>query len=399
MNTEIITRTEATATAAGAFDAGMMEKFVSFIDRGEKTTRTYLTNLRQFRAWMLYAGVTAPSRADVIAYREYLTAEHDAIQLTGDGRAWEYRTDAKGNRCRTTCKPNTVKLYLRSVCQLFAWTEASGLYPNIAANIHAPKVDQTAHKKEALKPAELLAVEKSISRTAEAKTEAAKAAAKDAAGREQRSTEQGKRMYAMYLLAVNAGLRTVEISRANVKDFVTRDGQAWLYVWGKGKAEPDQKKPLAAEVAAAIREYLDARTDRPTAQSPLFVATGNRSGGKRLDVTTISKMLKKALRDAGFDSERITAHSLRHSTGTAVMEITGDIYQTQKYMRHASPATTEIYLHNDTTEKEAATAQALYNAIHGTKTAEATSQAAQISPEQLAQLAAWIAAQQAAAQA
>ena len=30
----------------------LFEDFVQFLDRGEKTTRTYLTNLRQFMAWL-----------------------------------------------------------------------------------------------------------------------------------------------------------------------------------------------------------------------------------------------------------------------------------------------------------------------------------------------------------
>ena len=193
----------------------------------------------------------------------------------------------------------------------------------------------------------------------------AEAAAKDTAGRIQRSTEQGKRLYAMYLLSVNAGLRTIEISRANEKDLETKGGQTWLYIWGKGRTEPDQKKPIAPEVAAAIRDYLESRTDRPTTASPLFVSTGNRSGGKRIATTTISTMLKRAMQEAGFNSERLTAHSLRHTAGTAVQELTGDIYTTQKYMRHSNPATTEIYLHNDTEKNEIGIAQRLYNLFHG----------------------------------
>ena len=76
-------------------------------------------------------------------------------------------------------------------------------------------------------------------------------------------------------------------------------------------------------------------------------------------------MLKRAMQQAGFDSDRITAHTLRHTAGTNTQEITGNLYLTQKYMRHANPATTEIYLHNDTTRQEAETAQQLYNFYHG----------------------------------
>ena len=320
-----------------------------------------------FIAWLKYAAIRNPQRQDIISYRQWLTAEHEAITLDPQSvTGWRYRTDSHGTPIKINCKPNTIAQYIRSVCQFFKWTAANGLYPDIAANIRAPKLRHDRHSKEALTAPEVLAIEKSIVQRAQERTQAAQDAQKDTAGRLQRSTEQGKRIYAMYLLAVNAGLRTIELNRANVKDLVTKGGQTWLYIWGKGHTEPDQRKPLAPEVAAAVKEYLKSRTDKPTGNSPLFVSTGNRSGGKRIATTTISTMLKRAMQEAGFDSERITAHSLRHTAGTNVQEITGNLYATQLYMRHSNPATTEIYLHTETEQAEAGIAQQLYNLYHGT---------------------------------
>lgn len=361
---EAITIYNRQGLTAQEFNPALFNDFVAWIDRSEKTTRSYLTNLKQFMAWLKYAAIKNPQRNDILSYRQWLTVEHDAITLdpvTG----WKYRTDATGNPLKVVCKPNTIAQYLRSVCQFFRWTAANNLYPDIAANIHAPKIKHDTHRKDALTVKEVLTIEESIAERAQERQQAAQEAQKDTAGRMQRSTEQGKRLYAMYLLAVNAGLRTVEISRANIKDMETKGGQTWLYIWGKGHTEPDQKKPIAPEVAAAVKDYLQSRTDRPTSASPLFVSTGNRSGGRRIAPTTISTMLKRAMQEAGFDSERLTAHSLRHTAGTAVQELTGDIYTTQKYMRHSNPATTEIYLHNDTEKAEAGIAQQLYNLYHG----------------------------------
>ena len=377
-------------TPAQDFNPGLFDDFVAWIDRSEKTTRTYLTNLKQFMAWLKYAAVVNPIRQDIISYRQWLTAEHEAIKLDPDSiTGWKYRTDAHGNPLKINCKPNTIAQYLRSVCQFFRWTAANNLYPDIAANIHAPKLRHDRHSKEALTAPEVLAIEKSIAQRAQERTQAAQNAQKDAAGRLQRSTEQGKRIYAMYLLAVNAGLRTIELNRANVKDLVTKGGQTWLYIWGKGHTEPDQRKPLAPEVAAAVKEYLKSRTDKPTGNSPLFVSTGNRSRGKRIAPTTISTMLKRAMQEAGFDSERITAHSLRHTAGTNVQEITGNLYATQLYMRHSNPATTEIYLHTETEQAEAGIAQQLYNLYHGTGTdnrAKLEQLISRLTPEKLEQL-------------
>lgn len=346
--------------------AGLFTDFVQWVDRSAGTTRTYIINLRQFAAWLKYKACTRPERQDIISYREWLAHEHDAIQLDPDSlTGWKYRTDKRGEPVKVICRPATVAQYLRSVCQFFKWTAANGLYPNIAQNIHAPKVSTTDYKKDALTPAEVLTVEKSIAQKAQEATTAAADAEKDTAGRIQRSTEQGKRLFAMYQLAVNAGLRTIEISRANIKDLETKGGQTWLYVWGKGRSEADQKKPLAPEVADSIKDYLQSRTDHHTKDSPLFVSTGNRSGGKRIAPTTISTMLKRAMQEAGFDSERLTAHSLRHSAGTAAMEATGDnIYLVQQYLRHADPKTTERYTHRKQDEAQASIAQQVYKLYH-----------------------------------
>lgn len=363
MNT-LTTSAAAAVMPSGDLAPALFDDFIAFIDRGKQTTKTYINNLRQFAAYMAYKSIRRPQRADIIAYRDYLTIEHDALQYDA-AKGFRYRLDKQGNRCRIACKANTVRQYLQSVKQFFRWTAVNGYYPNIAENIHTPPIRADLHKKDALSAGDVLTIEEHIILQAKAKAESAGTAAKDTAGRINRATEQGKRLYALYLLAVNAGLRTIELSRANIKDLESKGGRAVIYVWGKGRPEADTKKPLAPEVYDAIKNYLKSRSDRPTGNSPLFVATGNRSGGRRLAETTISKMLKKAMQQAGYDSERITAHSLRHTCGTSTQEITGNLYLTQKYMRHADPKTTEIYLHNNTEKQEAETAQQLFNYYHG----------------------------------
>lgn len=347
--------------------AGLFGEFVRWIDRGDKTTRTYLVNLRQFMAWLKYTNTPRPEREDIISYRQWLSEEHEAIQFDPDS-GWKYRTDKSGNPLVIVCKPNTIAQYLRVVRQFFQWTADNGLYPNVARNVHAPKLSNDNHRKDFLREGEVLAIEKSIAQKAQEAYSAAGNARKDKAGRVQRSTEQGKRLYAMYLLAVTAGLRTIELNRANIRDLETKGGKSWLYIWGKGRTEPDQKKPIAPEVKAAIDDYLRSRTDSPTGASPLFVSTGNRSKGKRIATTTISTMLKQAMQEAGFDSERLTAHSLRHSAAMAALKVSGNnLYTAQRYLRHSNPNTTTVYLHN-TEELERAdieTAQSIYSLFHG----------------------------------
>lgn len=381
---------------AQGFRETFFDEFVKWVDRTEKTARSYLTNLKQFYAWLKYSRIANPLREDIIEYKEWLSREHDAIMYDEKARDWRYRLTPAKERYTIVCRPTTIAQYLRSVCQFFKWTASEGLYPNIADNIHGPKISQDVHRKSALKVQEVQEIESSIAEKSAQRVREAQEAEKDTAGRIQRSTEQGKRLYAIYLLAVNAGLRTIEISRANVKDFETKGAQSWLRIWGKGHTEADCRKPLAPEVAAAVKEYLQSRTDKQTGTSPLFVATGNRSGGKRLAPTTISTQLKHAMQAAGYDSEEYTAHSLRHSAGIATMQATGkNIFETQMYMRHADPKTTEIYLHETMDEERNSfdLPQRLYNLYHGKETkqdsrAQLESVIDRLKPEQVEKLAA-----------
>lgn len=296
------------------FSASLFEQFIDYTDRKSTTVKGYISCLRQFAAWMYENGITQPTREDVKAYRDHLSS---CGLATG-----------------------TQTQYLRAVKHFFKWTAAESLYPNIAENIHGAKVRHDMHKKDALQREDVAKIAATIDR----------------------STEQGKRLYAMYVLCVVCGLRTIELNRANIEDLKTTGGTTFLYVQGKGHDDKDQPVLLISEVCEAVRDYLQSRSDRPTGKSPLFVSTGNRSRGKRIATTTISTMLKKMLINAGYDSDRLTAHSLRHTSGTGAHKAGLDLYSVQHLMRHCDPATSEIYIHDENhTEAEQKGRQGIYD--------------------------------------
>ena len=299
-----------------SFDASMFNRFIDYTDRKKSTVKGYLNCLRQFAKWLCDNGITQPNRDDIKAYREHLSSAGFA---TG-----------------------TQQQYLRAVKHFFKWTASEGIYPNIADNIHGAKIRHDSHKKDALHRDDVSSIADTI----------------------ERDTEQGKRLFAMYLLCITCGLRTVEISRANVEDIKTISGRTYLYVQGKGHDDKDAPVLIIPEVKDAIADYLQSRTDRYNGKSPLFVSTSNRSKGERMATTTISTTLKKMLVDAGYDSDRITAHSLRHTSGTGAYKATGNIYLAQKHQRHSDPATTEIYIHAEERE-ERNTEQQVYNYYFG----------------------------------
>jgi integrase/recombinase XerC len=134
---------------------------------------------------------------------------------------------------------------------------------------------------------------------------------------------------------------------------------------------------IIPELKAAIDDYLSSREAKATAKSPLFTSTSNRSKGKRIAETTISTMIKEMLINAGYDSDRLTAHSLRHTSGTGAYKATGNIYLAQKHQRHASPETTEIYIHAEERE-ERQTEQQVYNYYFGAENKSKAAEAAEL---------------------
>lgn len=302
------------------FNGDLFSRFIDYTDRKETTVKGYITCIRQFARWIEINGITQPTRDDVKAYRDHLASSDLA---TG-----------------------TQQQYLRSVKHFFKWTAAEGLYPDVAQNIHGAKVRHDIHKKDALQRGDVAQIAATIDR----------------------SDETGKRLYAMYLLGVICGLRTIEIHRADVGDLKTVGGTTFLYIQGKGHDDKDDPVLLIKEVYEAVQDYLNSRSAKVTAKSPLFTSTSNRSKGGRIATTTISTMLKEMLVNAGYDSDRLTAHSLRHTSGTGAhmaakaLKVDLDLYDVQHLMRHCDPATTEIYIHDDDKETtEAKGRRAIYD--------------------------------------
>ena len=302
------------ATQKPAYKVNIIESFIEYIDRKDSTVKGYFTCLRQYAKWLNDNGIRLDetTREDVKAYRDYLASSGLAV--------------------------GTQQQYLRAVKQLYKWAASEGLYINVADNVHGAKVRHDSHKKDALGREDVAKIADTIDR----------------------SDEQGKRLYAIYLLCITCGLRTIEINRANVEDIKTVGGKTYLYIQGKGHDDKDAPVLIIPEVKEAINDYFQSRSEKVTPKSPLFTSTSNRSKGGRIATTTISTMLKTLLVNAGYDSDRLTAHSLRHTSGTGAYMATGNIYLAQKHQRHADPATTEIYIHAEERDSRT-TEQQVYN--------------------------------------
>ena len=276
-------------------DFNIFERFINYLDASPKTVETYKKALRQFFNYIGVHGISKPQREDVLAFRDDLKA--------------------------SGLKPTTVQNYITATRIFFKWTEQEGLYPNIAEHVKGAKLDKN-HKKDYLTSRQ----------------------AKEVLANVKTDTEEGLRNYAILSLMVTGGLRTIEVSRADVGDLRTVGENTVLFVQGKGREEKTEYIKISAPVEKAIRTYLKAR-DLTTEEQPLFTSTSNNSRGKRITTRTVSSIVKTALKNAGYDSARLTAHSLRHTAITLALLAGREITEVQQFARHANLNTTMIYNH------------------------------------------------------
>ncbi|HEY9904088.1 MAG TPA: tyrosine-type recombinase/integrase [Candidatus Sericytochromatia bacterium] len=152
------------------------------------------------------------------------------------------------------------------------------------------------------------------------------------------------------LLAIMAleGPRTVELHRANISDVVRQGGNLGIRVEGKRNI---RIVPLTPDIANLLMNYLESREENGETlkpSSPLFIAVGNRSGGKRISRRGIRLIVDNYLKQTALKQtpgRTISAHSLRHTAGTLALRSGAELRQVQDLLGHADPRTTCIYAH------------------------------------------------------
>lgn len=283
------------AIATQEISRGLMDRFIAYLDVKPKTIETYSKALRQFGNYIADQGITRPQREDIVSFREYLKEDH---------------------------APATVQGYLIATRLFFRWTAQEGIYPNIADHVKGVKISKE-HKKDYLTARQTKTIITGID------TDGLK----------------GLRDLAIFTLMVTAGLRDIEVQRADIQDLTVAGGDVVLYVQGKGRDQKADFVKVCEEAETAIRDYLTAR-GTTSKSDPLFASVSNRNAGGRMTTRSISRIVKTRMQAAGYDDDRLTAHSLRHTAATLNLLNGGTVQETQQLLRHENINTTMIYSHN-----------------------------------------------------
>ncbi len=298
--TELVTSSTNQPTIQNSVTADLVQRWLKFADVSEKSVITYNTALKQLFRYFDAIGITQPTRENLIDWRDGLISQKRSA--------------------------STIQLYVTSAKLFFRWLADEGIYPNIADHLKSNVKITHEHKKDALSATEGGNLLKAV----------------------KGDSELAKRNRAIIALMLTAGLRTIELERADVGDIVELQGKHYLKIQGKGHDEKDDSVLIATQVYELIQDYLSCRSDVKDV-SPLFTATARRCKGARLSTQTIRKMTKGYLREIGLGDKRHSAHALRHSAITQIileMRKTGKVDYTlaQQVARHVDISTTMIYV-------------------------------------------------------
>lgn len=148
------------------------------------------------------------------------------------------------------------------------------------------------------------------------------------------------RARAVVWLMLGCGLRCCEVARLEVADY---DPQVrTLLVVGKGGHQ--RMLPVPEQAACAIEKYL---AEVGVVHGPLIRSHRRWEPAAGVAPDTISRLVAGWMVAAGVkvrNRDGVSAHAIRHTAASDVLETCGDVRLVQEMLGHSSLATTTVYL-------------------------------------------------------
>jgi site-specific recombinase XerD len=176
-----------------------------------------------------------------------------------------------------------------------------------------------------------------------------------------RSTEAGRRDYALFALMLNTGARVQESARSQAER--RKDG-ATYQVRLRGKGGKVRLCPIWASTAATLSALAQTTSTDAANDGPPFA---NRRGGK-LTRFGVRYLLNKCVAAAtatasALQEKRIDPHSLRHQTAICLLKAGVDFATISQWLGHATLNTTMKYARADLDLKRQALNQVFPEAL------------------------------------
>lgn len=139
---------------------------------------------------------------------------------------------------------------------------------------------------------------------------------------------------ALLVLLYSAGLRAGEVVRLRPEDL---DADRGLVRVRRGKGDKDRYTLLARRAVDIVRVYREAYPDGT------WLFPGGRDG-RHLTTRSVQRVVKGCAERAGIE-KHVTAHTLRHSFATHLLEAGTNLRIIQELLGHQSARTTQTYTH------------------------------------------------------
>jgi len=131
------------------------------------------------------------------------------------------------------------------------------------------------------------------------------------------------------------GLRLEELCHLKICNLDSKNGQVKVE---RGKGNKDRITLLPHSLLDELRNYY--RRERPN----IYLFEG-RKKGRPMSNGAMQVAVKNAMVNAGFPKGRFTAHSLRHSFATHLLDSGADLHTIKTLLGHSKIETTMVYLH------------------------------------------------------